>query len=567
MGASALVSSLPGCVVPGYGESQQRSFSVHRSSINWVPPASLKARIKVSVSASSSSSQGEPDLRAEDGKSGSSSGEVRASDAGAGGENSSLDSLLPSRKQSTSEAEAKPKGNAAQSALERAMAYKKMKGLGASSNPTLTQPQAKPSPPVPPSNPVKVESLAGKPIQSSKSSAEPPNSDSTTSSPTVEGKEQAGKLESGKEEAGKTVALSAFERAKAYKQQQSEMVAALNDEKQAPEASSTPVVEKEENVIEIEIHTRDGIVKRKVLKPETAFANVKDIRRKGVSNMDFVGLGFADKKSTSSRPAGLSESFEAPTGPLPEVEMLTRDAGVADRDAMAEGEMDDVYKPRVTTWGMFPRPADISKAYGGGRNIKPGQKLETEEEKIARETKTKKLLDDYKKKLGLDMAPKDRARCERTMKEGEKLMDRGQLKEAQAAFLTVMDEMPFPSELHGMAALQEAVCLDSLNRSDEAKIRYEKLVSHPNGAVRKKARQLLFGFQAAEKLKVRAGYNWDSSSYRKYFDAFADGYNTMYKKGEESTDDEDSLMQTLPYALLLMFPVILLFTLVALKNA
>ena len=51
--------------------------------------------------------------------------------------------------------------------------------------------------------------------------------------------------------------------------------------------------------------------------------------------------------------------------------------------------------------------------YGGGRNIKPGQKLETDEERIARETKTKKLLDDYKKKLGLDMSPKDRARCER----------------------------------------------------------------------------------------------------------------------------------------------------------
>lgn len=51
--------------------------------------------------------------------------------------------------------------------------------------------------------------------------------------------------------------------------------------------------------------------------------------------------------------------------------------------------------------------------YGGGRNIKPGQKLETEDEKVARETKTKKLLDDYKKMLGLDMTPKDRARCER----------------------------------------------------------------------------------------------------------------------------------------------------------
>jgi hypothetical protein len=346
------------------------------------------------------------------------------------------------------------------------------------------------------------------------------------------------------------------------------MIAALKAKPPAP--STTPLVERKEeeeneNEVEIEIYTRDGIVRRKVLKPESAFANVKDIKRKGVSALDFVGLGFADRKSTTSRPAGLTESFEAPSGPLPEVEMLTRDAGVANSEATVDG--DDVYKPRVTTWGVFPRPADISKAYGGGRNIKPGQKLETEDEKVARETKTKKLLDDYKKKLGLDMAPKDRARCERTMKNGESLMDRGQLREAQAAFISVMDEMPFPSELHGMAALQEAVCLDSLNRSDEAKVKYEKLVSHPNGAVRKKARQLLFGFQAAERLKVRAGYNWDSSSYRRYFDAFADGYNTMYKSTDEPANDEELRAQTLSYAFLLILPVILVFALIALRIA
>lgn len=289
MGTCALVSSLPGCVVPGFGEAQQRSF---RSTTNWVP----KARVRVSVSASSSS-QGEPDSRAED-------GEPRIGDAGAGSQNPRLDSLLsPRKKQSSSADEIKPKGNAAQPALERAMAYKKMKGLGASANPTLTQPQTKPSPPVRP-NPVKVEILAGKPIQSSRSSTEPSNSDAARSSEE--------KLGSEKEEAGSTVALSAFERAQAYKRQQSEMIAALI-EKPAPEAS-TPEVEKEENVVEIEIHTREGIVRRKVLKLETAFANVKDIKRKGVSTIDFVGLGFADKKSASSRPAGLSESFEAPTG-------------------------------------------------------------------------------------------------------------------------------------------------------------------------------------------------------------------------------------------------------------
>ena len=48
-------------------------------------------------------------------------------------------------------------------------------------------------------------------------------------------------------------------------------------------------------------------------------------------------------------------------GPLSEVEIMTRDAGVADLNTMAGAEGDDVYKPRVMTWGMFPWPADISK--------------------------------------------------------------------------------------------------------------------------------------------------------------------------------------------------------------
>lgn len=77
----------------------------------------------------------------------------------------------------------------------------------------------------------------------------------------------------------------------------------------------------------------------------------------------------------------------------------------------------------------------------------------------------------------------------------------------------------------------------------------------------------MVSLQAAERLKVTAGYNWDSSMYRRYFDAFADGYNTMYKNSEESAKDKESLTQILPYALLLIFPVILVFTLVALKTA
>ena len=254
MGASALVLTLPGCVVPGCGESPHSRSSC---APNWVPPGSLKARVVRASLSASSSSEGEPDSR--DGEAGPGSGEGRSTDdAGAGSESASVDSVRKSE----------AKENGAQSALERAMAYKKTKGL------------------------------AGKPIQSRRASPQP-------------GSVEAGepKLESEAEQGGSAAALSAFERAKAYKLQQSEMIAAL-DESQTPEAATPPV----ENVVEIEIHTRDGIVRRKVLKPETAFANVKDMKKKGVSTMDFVGLGFADKKSTSSRPAGLSTSFEAPTG-------------------------------------------------------------------------------------------------------------------------------------------------------------------------------------------------------------------------------------------------------------
>ena len=38
--------------------------------------------------------------------------------------------------------------------------------------------------------------------------------------------------------------------------------------------------------------------------------------------------------------------------------------------------MDHNYNPKVATWGVFERPANISEAYGGGRTIKAGSPLE-----------------------------------------------------------------------------------------------------------------------------------------------------------------------------------------------
>lgn len=57
----------------------------------------------------------------------------------------------------------------------------------------------------------------------------------------------------------------------------------------------------------------------------------------------------------------------------------------------------------------------------------------------------------------------------------------------------MLDDCLFlPLSLRGLRYLLLWV---DVGRSTEAKVEYEKLVSHPNLAVRKKARQFLFGFQ------------------------------------------------------------------------
>eukprot|EP00250_Pteridium_aquilinum_P010657 c19543_g1_i1 orf=186-527(+) len=106
-----------------------------------------------------------------------------------------------------------------------------------------------------------------------------------------------------------------------------------------------------------------------------------------------------------------------------------------------------------------------------------------------------------------------------------------------------------------------------LPRFQEAREMYEKIVLHPNVTVRKKAKQLLFGFQAMNTLKVSPASKWDSSVYRKYFDAFsADGYNTLYKPSEDETDDGSLREQAFIYLGLLLFPLVLFLLLVALKG-
>ncbi|KAM1811898.1 hypothetical protein ACFX12_028481 [Malus domestica] len=279
-----------------------------------------------------------------------------------------------------------------------------------------------------------------------------------------------------------------------------------------------------------------------------------------VSSIDFVGLGFADKKEGRGLPAGLVPiSDYIPEGGSPDVEFIVGDTRNFDagprQTEQTQGDNPDLYKPKVSSWGVFPRPNDISKTFGGGRVIRPGQVLETAEEKAAKEARTRQLVAAYKSKMGLNIDPKLRAECEKALKDGDSLMNVGELKEALIYYQKVMDKLPFKSELHGLAALQWSICLDSLSRSKEAQVMYEKLQSHPTPRVSKKARQFVFSFQAMEMLRLTKNSPLKNTGFQNYFEAFIENKSDYVLKEDEV--EVGTLNQTLPYIIFLVSPILL----------
>ncbi|KAG4385149.1 hypothetical protein GLYMA_12G039666v4 [Glycine max] len=114
--------------------------------------------------------------------------------------------------------------------------------------------------------------------------------------------------------------------------------------------------------------------------------------------------------------------------------------------------------------------------------------------------------------------------------------------------------MSVQSELHGLAALQWSICQDSLSRSNETRGMYEKLKSHPNPKVSKKARQFMYSFQAMEMMKETTGSQFylKNSDYQNYFDAFVENKSNYPKDG---LVQESAMNQVLPYILFLVSPI------------
>ncbi|OEL37851.1 hypothetical protein BAE44_0001130 [Dichanthelium oligosanthes] len=264
---------------------------------------------------------------------------------------------------------------------------------------------------------------------------------------------------------------------------------------------------------------------------------------------DFLGLDFFEKKRYKGPPPGLSPAFEPlKDDDFPEVEIIIGDTSkfersprsteiqpVDDRESedsqstseinetgkvekappstVVEPEEDeDVYRPTVRSWGMFPRPQNISKT---------------------------------------------------ALREGDEMMNTGRLKQALPYYEKVMDAVDFKTELHGRAALQWSICLDSLCRSKEAMSMYSKLKNHPNSEISKKANMFVFSFQVSvtvfsysflapvKQIPSKLTPVPKSTGYETYFTKFT-GQKNYYASLDEP---EVGFDQIIPYMLFLISPI------------
>jgi tetratricopeptide (TPR) repeat protein len=272
----------------------------------------------------------------------------------------------------------------------------------------------------------------------------------------------------------------------------------------------------------------------------------------------------SDNENLSELGMSLLSSQQALTPPVNPTELPSTSSP---SEATSEAPQ-ELYKPKVATWGAFPRPANISEAYGGGKNIKPGQRLESEEQERERERSFMMAMQQYREKMGLDIDPELEVEAEREYSEGMRLFESGSLREAYAYFQKALDLVPIRTAVGGKATLQKAVILDSTGESEAAKKLYKNLRGHAVAAVARKARQLSYGFEAAEFLKADTiSYQAKSKDYIRYFRQIADR-NRIYVASEEDKemDEQMSRAATLIAVGMILGPFVLTASLILSKN-
>lgn len=162
---------------------------------------------------------------------------------------------------------------------------------------------------------------------------------------------------------------------------------------------------------------------------------------------------------------------------------------------------EDMYKPKVSTWGVFKRPKDISKAYGGGRAITREEmdRLDAEMEEQERQRNTEQ-------KQFLTASMRKEKEMEGTIREalakGRGFMYMGNRQAAVDQLEPMLDVVSWTSDLGGEVLLELGMALETVDRSEDARKIYGKLASVSwSQKTRRSAVQLISGLDITNQIR------------------------------------------------------------------
>jgi len=225
-------------------------------------------------------------------------------------------------------------------------------------------------------------------------------------------------------------------------------------------------------------------------------------------------------------------------------------------DSQGSNSEQPLYEPKVSTWGLFPRPSNISSAYGGGRTIKPGDPIEDPEAAAKRIQANNEALARYKRKMGLEVDERVEAEADALYRQGMECFNKGNLEAALRKFDEAASKVQVRTRVGGYVTLQRALVLDSLGNRDEAQKLYKQVRGHAVTEVARRAKQMMFGFEAATFLKAdQFNYGVRKGDYDPYFRRIIDKNKVYVPTPEEREADKRSeLVAAVTAVLVITFP-------------
>ena len=161
---------------------------------------------------------------------------------------------------------------------------------------------------------------------------------------------------------------------------------------------------------------------------------------------------------------------------------------------------DDLYTPARTSWGVFQRPRDITKAYGGGKVITKEQMRKQDEEYEELLLKKKSLEINYGASIKVEKENESKIRL--TLVSARGYMRYGNCKKAVQTLEEIESILNWQTELGGEAYLELGMALETVDRSDDARNIYGQLVSKSRSLkIRRNSLQLLQGLDITKQLR------------------------------------------------------------------